>query len=254
MNEVRVCVMTGHGINADRELACAFELAGADVARVHLADLVADPAALFSYHILALPGGFSFGDHLGSGLVLASYLRRHIGETIVRFVEDGCLLIGICNGFQVLVKMGVLPNLSGDGSPEVSLVHNEQGVFVDRWVALQFDEDCPCVWTKGLTPAEAPIRHGEGRFVAKSEDVLDRLETEHLIAVRYAGTNPNGSEHSIAGITDRSGRVLGLMPHPEAFLFPQNHPRWTREHVATARGLEVFARGVEYAKEHLCRE
>jgi phosphoribosylformylglycinamidine (FGAM) synthase-like amidotransferase family enzyme len=247
-----VCVVTGYGINADEELALAFRMAGAVARRVHAGDLVADPGMLRRFDILALPGGFSFGDHLGSGKVLAHLLRRALRPAIEEFVVSGGLLIGICNGFQVLVKMGLLPNLAARWEPEVSLVHNASGVFEDRWVRLAFDPASPCVWTRGIAAMDVPVRHGEGRFVTADDRVLAELHAAHLAAARYvprdgsAGAaaypdNPNGSVDGIAGITDRTGRVFGLMPHPEAFLFCENHPEWTRSHgrLEVGRDMDV---------------
>jgi phosphoribosylformylglycinamidine synthase I len=266
------CVVTGYGINADEELTLAFRMAGAGARRVHAGDLVADPGLLARFDILALPGGFSFGDHLGSGKVLAHLFRRSLRPAIEEFVGSGGLVIGICNGFQVLVKMGLLPNLSARWEPEVSLVHNASGVFEDRWVRVAFDPASPCAWTRGVSPMDVPVRHGEGRFVAV-ERVLTELEAAHLAAVRYvcrdgsAGPaaypdNPNGSVDGIAGITDRTGRIFGLMPHPEAFLFRENHPEWTRGHVrpmvgngappwrgrGEGGGLAIFRAGVRAAR------
>ncbi len=244
MGVVRVTVITGFGINADRELALAFDRVGGRSERVHLIDLIADPGILERTEILALPGGFSLGDHLGSGLVFAARFRHHLSSHIDRFLGRGGLAIGICNGFQVMVKGGMIPNFNGRGEPEVTLVHNDTGRFTNSWVRVSFDERSPCVWTHDLSPMDIPIRHGEGRFVAKNEAVLDRLESEHLVAVRYHGENPNGSARMIAGITEATGRVLGLMPHPEAFIKEQNHPRWTREEVGSANGLELLRNGV----------
>jgi phosphoribosylformylglycinamidine (FGAM) synthase-like amidotransferase family enzyme len=235
------CVVSGYGINADEELALAFGMAGADARRVHAGDLVADPRLLAGFDIFALPGGFSFGDHLGSGKVLAHLFRRSLRSALEEFVDGGGLVIGICNGFQVLVKMGLLSNLAARWEPEVSLVHNESGVFEDRWVRIAFDSESPCVWTRGLASMEVPVRHGEGRFVVAGDRVLADLRAGHLVAARYAPReggpgparypdNPNGSVDGIAGITDRTGRIFGLMPHPEAFLFRENHPEWTRGH------------------------
>jgi phosphoribosylformylglycinamidine (FGAM) synthase-like amidotransferase family enzyme len=259
----RACVVTGYGINADEELALALRMAGSEAERVHAGELVADPGLLGRYGILALPGGFSFGDHLGSGKVLAHLLRRTLRPALEEFVASGGLIIGICNGFQVLVKMGLLPNLAGGWEPEVSLVHNERGVFEDRWVRIAFDPGSPCVWTRGVRSMDVPVRHGEGRLVAADDRVLDELRAAHLAAVRYAPRdggsgparspdNPNGSVDDIAGLTDRTGRVFGLMPHPEAFLFRENHPEWTRS--ASPRrfegaGLAVFRAGVRAARE-----
>lgn len=265
MSRPRVCVVTGYGINADEELALAFRMAGADARAVHAGDLVADPRLIGGFAILALPGGFSFGDHLGSGTVLAHLFRRVLRPALEEFVADGGLVIGICNGFQVLVKMGLLPNLSSRWEREVSLVHNESGVFEDRWVRIVFDHESPCVWTRALAAMDVPVRHGEGRFVVADQRVLAELRAGHLAAARYAPRdgrpgpaaypdNPNGSLDGIAGITDRTGRVFGLMPHPEAFLFPENHPEWTRSGpprrpaAVHGDGLAIFLRGVQAAR------
>jgi phosphoribosylformylglycinamidine (FGAM) synthase-like amidotransferase family enzyme len=146
----RVCVITGFGINADAELVRVFEMAGADPRRTHVADLIAEPDRLFEFRILAFPGGFSFGDHLGSGKVFATLFRRNLGSRMEQFLSRGGLAIGICNGFQVLVKMGVLPNTTGSGAQEVSLIHNDSGRYEDRWVNVRFEPESRCAWTRGL--------------------------------------------------------------------------------------------------------
>lgn len=247
---VRVCVVTGYGINAQDELAEAFRRTAGSPDLVHIQDLIDEPSRISRYRIVAFPGGFSFGDHLGSGLVFAHLVRQHLRGELEAFVADGGLLIGVCNGFQVLVKMGILPNLGGAWRPEVSLVHNASGLFEDSWVEVEFPEGSPCVWTNGLEPMELPIRHGEGRFIAASEALLADIESRRLVALRYRRRNPNGSQNGVAGITDPTGRILGLMPHPEAFLHRENHPRWTRSPVAAPRGLELFAKGVAWAESH----
>jgi phosphoribosylformylglycinamidine synthase subunit PurQ / glutaminase len=257
VSAVRVCVLQGLGINADEELIEVFAEAGAEPAGVHVTDLAEGVARLQDYHILALPGGFSFGDHLGSGRVLAMLLRRRLGESLRAFVREGRLAIGICNGFQVLAKAGLLPDLAGSGTPEVSLVTNDSGKFEDRWVRVGYPSSA-CVWTAGLAPTELPVRHGEGRLIAADDGVLRALLSGGRVAAVYlprsgAGPaaypdNPNGSIADIAGLCDASGRVFGLMPHPEAFRFPENHPRWTREPVAEAGGLAVFRQGVAFAR------
>ena len=157
-------------------------------------------------------------------------------------------MIGICNGFQVLVKSGLLPNLVGDWSPQVSLMHNESGIFNDSWVAVHFEEDSVCLWTEGLNDTELPVRHGEGRFVTQDGKILEELNRKHLIALRYSHRNPNGSVEDIAGITDPSGRILGLMPHPEAFIHKENHPHWRRLMPMPDPGIALFRRGVTVAK------
>lgn len=240
------CIVTGYGINADRELFEAFSRTGAAPEAVHLKDLLENPKVLFKHRILAFPGGFSFGDHLGSGLVMAGLVKRKLKEAVGSFLKEGKPIIGICNGFQVLVKSGMLPDTAGSGEQEVSLVGNDSGKFINIWVRVRFNPDSPCLWTTGLSGLELPIRHGEGKFSAPPE-ILKKLEEKNLIALWYDGDNPNGSEKAIAGITNPSGLILGLMPHPEAFLFPENHPRWTREPIKEALGLEIFRNCVNYA-------
>ena len=240
---MKTCIITGYGINADRELADAFRLAGSEAERVHLNDLIDDPAMVSKYRIIGFPGGFSFGDHLGSGLVFAGLFKRHLSQELAAFIADGGLIIGICNGFQVLVKMGVLPNYNKDSQPCVSLIHNESGRFDNRWVRIHADPESHCIWTKGISELDVPIRHGEGRFITANEEVYQRLAADRLIAFTYEGRNPNGSQGNIAGITDPTGRILGLMPHPEAYLYPRNHPAW-----AEGDGITIFRNGVAAAE------
>jgi len=251
-------IPTGFGINCEAETAHAFQLAGAAVEPVHLNDLIEDPALLAGSQILALAGGFSFGDHLGAGKVLANRLRRRLGQALSRFVEDGGLVLGICNGFQTMVRIGLVPH-GGLGEQTVALAPNRHGCFLDGWVTLAVDPDSPCVFTRGMTTLQVPVRHGEGRVIAAG-DQLDRIRACHLAPVRYADAatgqpterfpdNPNGSVDSIAGLCDGTGRVFGLMPHPEAFLHPQNHPGWRRRDLATREGdgLALFRNAVAAA-------
>jgi phosphoribosylformylglycinamidine synthase subunit PurQ / glutaminase len=254
----RVCIIVGLGINADAELGQAFRMAGAAASSVHVKDLIAQPGLLASFEILAFPGGFSFGDHLGSGKVFATLFRRNLGSAMNGFAARGGLVIGVCNGFQVLAKMGALPNLSGSASQEASLIHNDSGLFEDRWVRVRFEGRSRCVWTRGISEMDLPVRHGEGKFIVRSAQVLGLLESDGLIALRYASPrggppvypeDPNGSDGHVAGICDPSGRVFGLMPHPEAFIHPQNHPEWTSGSIARGEGLLIFANGVRAARE-----
>jgi len=253
---IKTCIVTGYGINADDELKKAFELVGSEVQKIHINDLIKIPALLDLHHIIGFPGGFSFGDHLGSGKVFAGLFKKKLKKALDRFIASGKLVIGICNGFQVLVKMGILPNLGGDWTQEVSLIHNDSGKFEDRWVTLGINPDSPCIWTKGLSKIEVPVRHGEGKFVIAEEGIEKQILDNHLHAVTYISKNgskdvqypdnPNGSVHNIAGVCDKTGRVFGLMPHPEAFIFPENHPRWKREKIAYGYGLDIFKNGVGY--------
>ena len=250
---VNVCIVTGYGINADEELAEAFRRAGGWVRSHHLNDITANPGLLANYHILGVPGGFSFGDHLGSGKVFAYLFRRHLQSQLRSFVSGGGLIIGVCNGFQVLVKSGILPDTHQDWQQEVSLVHNEGGTFVDRWVRIRANPNNKSPWLRGIGTLEVPIRHGEGRFITGGPAARTRILAENLQAFTYEGENPNGSEDGIAGITDRTGRILGLMPHPEAFLEPQNHPRWSAERVSTAACERLFRNGVEFVESRETR-
>ncbi len=240
---VPVLIACGFGINSDEELAEAFRRAGAEPSRVHLTDLLSEPGMLARFRILAFPGGFSFGDHLGSGVVLANLLRRRLRPEIEAFLADGGLALGICNGFQVLAKTGILTNLGGDWEREITLVHNEKPGYLDDWIRVRVEPECPCVWTRGLSTLDLPVRHGEGRFAARDPGILEELERERLVALRYEGRNPNGSANAIAGVCDRTGRVLGLMPHPEAFLEPENHPD-RRRRPPRDTGLAIFRNAV----------
>ena len=245
----RALVVTGHGINAELELLEVLRRAGAEPVAMHINDLVSDPSALGAFRLLALPGGFSFGDHLGSGKVLANLVRRRLGEALSAFTAAGNLTIGICNGFQVLAKAGILPNTTGDAQPEVTLVHNADGRFQDRWVRLVVNLRNPSPWLRGAPGlVEFPIRHGEGRFLPAEPSVLTKLNLANQVAFRYQGRNPNGSADAIAGITDPTGRVLGLMPHPEAFLDRHNHPRWTYQTPTPSSGLWLFENAVAHLR------
>lgn len=260
---VNALILTGFGINCDRETALAFERAGAKADRVHLNDLAENPAQLAGYQILAIPGGFSFGDDVASGRILANRLRYRLGAPLKKFVAAGKLAIGICNGFQVMVKMGLLPLFDDEFTQEMTLTHNDSGRFDNRWVNLQVDPASRCVWLQGITSLEVPIRHGEGKFIPRDNATLARLKSQGQAVLRYARTdgnpangtfpeNPNGSVDDIAGICDPSGRIFGLMPHPEAFLHRTNHPRWTREDLPEeGAGLQMFRNAVQYVEANL---
>ncbi len=258
----KVLVLTGYGINSDIELAHTFKLAGADAGRVHLTDLINGTRKLSEFQIFALPGGFSFGDDIASGKVLANMIKYNLGGEIQEFIDSGKLIIGICNGFQVMVKMGMLPAFDGDyTTQDVTLTFNDSGRFEDRWVHLRADKSSKCVFTEGIDSIYLPVRHGEGKFVAKDEQVFSRLKKGKHIVFRYvdgegnpAGYphNPNGSVDNIAAICDETGRVFGIMPHPEAFTHRTNHPAWTREELPEeGAGVAIFRNAVEYVRERL---
>lgn len=248
----RVLVIVGLGINADRELAEAFRRVGGDPSPVHALDILSQPDLLDAAELLALPGGFSFGDHLGSGLVLAKLLRQHLRPAVDRLLDRGVPVIGICNGFQVLVKSGLLPGHGEDWRPRVSLVHNDRGRFVDRWVRVRAAAAAGSGWIRGIDELDLPVRHGEGRFVYGDKEA--RRELSDLVAFRYAGHNPNGSEDAVAGMVDPTGRVLGMMPHPEAYLAPENHPGvgnlpGSVAPKGSALGIVILENGVHMARE-----
>jgi phosphoribosylformylglycinamidine synthase len=259
----RALILTGYGINTDYEAAHAFSLpaVGGEGVRVHLNDLIAAPHMLRDYQILVIPGGFSFGDDLGSGKVMAVKLRAHLLEPLQDFAASGRLVLGICNGFQVLVKLGFLPNVSGTGVQDVTVTFNDSGRFEDRWVYLAANPRSTCVFTTGMDRVYLPVRHGEGKFVPRDAAILATLEAHQCIALRYVDQygqpagypwNPNGSVANVAGLCDVSGRIFGLMPHPEAYLYPTNHPRWTRETVPTeGMGVQIFRNAVRYVNEAL---
>lgn len=267
MSQVKVLVVTGNGTNSHEESAHAARQAGADEATVeYFFDLVAGRVRLEDYNFLVFPGGFLDGDDLGAAQAAAlrwQYLETAEGERLVdqlrRFFESGGLILGICNGFQLLVKLGLLPAVGGRYfERQVSLSHNDSARYEDRWVTLNINEDSPCVFTKGLKQLYIPVRHGEGKLVTKDEETLREIVDNNLVALQYADPatgevtqkyplNPNGSPLGIAGLTDPTGRILGLMPHPEAFNHPTNHPGWTRGETAPL-GTEIFANAVRYLR------
>ncbi|MCO5045844.1 MAG: phosphoribosylformylglycinamidine synthase subunit PurQ [Verrucomicrobia bacterium] len=260
-----ILILTGYGLNCEAESAHAWRLAGAEPRLAHLNDVIEDPTLLRDAQGLMLMGGFSYGDHLGSGLVFANRLRTKLREELQAFIERGRIVLGVCNGFQILTQLGMLPGLKGDYfAPTVALQQNECGSFQNFWVTLRFEEKSPCVFTRGLTSMELPIRHGEGRLFTADRAALNQLQRKHLVPCRYADPatgkatmkfphNPNGSEKAIAGLCDETGRIFGLMPHPEAYLHPENHPQWDFQEVRgalpeTGQGLALFSNAVEFLK------
>jgi phosphoribosylformylglycinamidine synthase len=212
--EVRVLVLCGLGLNCEAETEAAFRLAGAVPVRVNLLDLLDGRAGRLADHaILAFPGGFAFGDHLGAGAVFANRIRWRLYEPLLEFIERGGLVIGICNGFQTLVRLGLLPGLDGDyRTPRATLAPNDRLGYRDAWVRVDFPADSPCLWTRGLGTMDLPSRHGEGKFLAESPELLARLERAGQVAARYVGPdggptttwphNPNGSPGAVAGLCD----------------------------------------------------
>ena len=258
----KAIVLTGYGINCDMETHHAFKLAGAEAERVHLTDLLNGTRKLAEFHIFALPGGFSFGDDIASGKVLANMIKYNLGEQVGEFMDDGKLIIGICNGFQAMVRMGLLPGFGGDyKNQEVTLTFNDSGKFEDRWVHLKGNKNSNCVFTEGIDNIYLPVRHGEGKFVVKTPSVLDKLKKNNQVVFQYVDSsgdpsgypwNPNGSVENIAGICDETGRVFGMMPHPEGFQHRTNHPAWTSlELPEEGAGVKIFRNAVDYASKNL---
>ena len=268
MREVQVMVLTGYGLNCDYETAYAFELAGARAERVHLNSLIEGAVNLEDYQILVFIGGFSWGDDHGAGVIQAVRLKTRIGDQLVHFVEKGNLVLGICNGFQSLVNLGLLPGLHKNYHQRlVALTFNDCGNFRDQWVALKVNPNSRCVFTRGIELAELPVRHGEGKFFADPAK-LAALRQNNQVVIQYAlpdgrpaegrfPFNPNGSLDDIAGICDATGRIFGLMPHPEAYNHPTNHPDWTRRKEFDRRrnlswqaeipaGIRMLQNGVDY--------
>ena len=234
-------ILVAPGTNRDRDVALALNLAGADSVVVSITDLERDANVINTAQMIVIAGGFSFADALGSGHVFALELEMLLGDRLQQAVSKGQPIIGICNGFQTLVRMGLLSS----GAGAMALDHNERGLFDCRWVTLRPSSE-KCVWTQGLHEnLECPIAHGEGRFTADTE-VVARLQSNDRVALRYVNGKPNGSADDIAGICDESGLVLGLMPHPENHVVPRQHPNFLR---STHQGLalELFRNGVAHA-------
>jgi len=256
----KALILRTAGTNCDQETAHAFELAGATSEKVHINQLVREPRLLDKYQLLAFPGGFSYGDDIAAGRILANQVAHHLHDAVHRFVESGKPVIGICNGFQVLVKTDLLPGpLGGRIGQTATLTNNDCGRFVDRWIRLA-PRSRKCIWTTDLMPLDLPTAHGEGKFVPAADSVRQALWDNDQVALVYvkgddsaaAGQfpdNPNGSIDDIAGVCDATGLVFGLMPHPERHVDPIQHPAWTRHRPLPVEGagLRVFRNAVAHA-------
>jgi phosphoribosylformylglycinamidine synthase len=271
---VKAIVITGNGTNCETEMAHACRLAGADdVDIVHMSALIYGEKSLDDYHFLNLPGGFLDGDDLGSAKAGANRILHAVvagtGERLydqfTRFIGAGKLILGVCNGFQLLVKLGMLPGIAGEYHDQTTtLTFNDSGRFEDRWVYLRVNGASPCVFTRGLAGVYLPVRHGEGKFLTKDGETRQKLQAQGQIVLQYSGTdygeptmdypaNPNGSVDAIAGICNETGRIFGLMPHPEAYLHYTNHPRWTREKLPEeGMGLAIFRNAVDFIRNGAC--
>lgn len=276
MANPRVLVLRAPGTNCDVETAHAFNVAGGESESVHVGRLIENPALHKRYQILCVPGGFSYGDDIAAGRILATRMRHHLDDMIHHFVDSGDnLVLGICNGMQVLMRLGVLtsgvqaaqPVMAGGGESEIvhdvppaTLTWNNHGRFEDRWVHLAVDQT-PCVFLKDIENMYLPMAHAEGKFVARDEHALEQLRSEGRLAIRYSDdahqvtektlpfpVNPNGGDANVAGVCDASGRVFGLMPHPERHIDAVQHPYWTRRKTQPEHGdgLQLFRNAVEW--------
>jgi phosphoribosylformylglycinamidine synthase subunit PurQ / glutaminase len=282
MPQPHVLVLRAPGTNCDLETAFAFETAGAATERVHVNRVLEQPALFDRFQILCIPGGFSYGDDVAAGRILANQLEHHLGDAITRFKDAGKLILGICNGFQVLIKLGVLLGDENGGGPAATLTWNDSGRYEDRWARLGVD-GAKCVFLRDIDEMYLPVAHAEGKFVARDEATLGQLAAAGQLPLRYLPLqasggatdvpgnvgramaahsperpsshpttlpfpdNPNGSQANVAGVCDPTGRVLGLMPHPERHITHTQHPRWTRpETTKTGDGLKMFQNAVAY--------
>lgn len=274
MSSPRICVLRAPGTNCDRETAHAFELAGGQADRIHLFRLLEDPSLLKQYQILCVPGGFSYGDDIGAGVIFSRQLRGQLNDAMHEFLTADKLVLGICNGFQVILKAGLLMRRGVENTDEsrfedqLTLTWNNSGIYTDRWVRLKVTSSSS-VFLKDMDEFEVPIAHAEGRIAVANDDVLAGLRSQQQISLCYWNDdatalaeksgdptnigilpepqNPNGSIANIAGLSDSTGRVLGLMPHPERFLFATQHPQWTRNGMrGDGQGLQLFKNATGY--------
>ncbi|KPJ83462.1 MAG: hypothetical protein AMS17_17530 [Spirochaetes bacterium DG_61] len=272
----KALVLTGYGINCDYETEYACSLAGFTADRIHLNDVLEGEGILSRYKLVVFPGGFSFGDDLGAGVAFAAKVRfsvsrsrKRLFDALMEYVLRDGLVLGVCNGFQILVRLGIIPAVDGGyGSQQVTLAPNSEGYFINRWVKLAVEGGSRNVFTRGMDLFSLPVRHGEGRFIAMDRELLGRIEAEHHVSLRYCDgrgypaetfpQNPNGSVNAIAGICDSSGRIFGLMPHPEAAVSLYQYPDWTRRKQEARRngtplpssgdGLSIFQNAYSYVR------
>ncbi len=257
-----ILIITGYGVNCEAESEHAWKLAGAKTVQMHINDLIAKPEQMRNVQGIMFIGGFSYGDHMTSGHVFALRVKHHLRTELQKFIDDKKIIMGICNGFQTMTKIGLLPGFDGNYfDPKISLMQNDCGTFQNFWVNLKFETDSPCIFTQGLDTLPMPIRHGEGKIFTTDSGELDKIEAQNCVAVRYADNtdtptqefpaNPNGSLNAIAGLCDPTGRIFGMMPHPEAYLFPENHPNWDKQRIEKTLpeqglGLKLFENGVKF--------
>ena len=267
MNQPKILILRAPGTNCDEETAYAFARAGGAPRSIHVNRLLAQPDVVTDYQVLCIPGGFSYGDDVAAGKIFANQICRHLADAFAVFRDAGKLILGICNGFQVLIKCGLLDTDDSQG-PAATLAWNDSGRFIDCWVRLHVHTDGPpCVYLEGIEQLYLPVAHAEGKFVTRDVATLDRLQQAGQLVLRYQPPggdprghhgNPNGSMQDVAGMCDHTGRVFGLMPHPERHIDPTQHPSWTRRDLSTDQtgpdphdqaegdGLQLFRNAVEY--------
>ncbi|MHC4456389.1 MAG: phosphoribosylformylglycinamidine synthase I [Planctomycetota bacterium] len=265
MRDVKAVVLRAAGINCDFETEYALELAGATAQRLHINRIIENKRVLDEFQILVFPGGFSYGDDVAAGKILANQIIHHLSETIKKFIDDGKVVLGICNGFQVLVKAAILPGTTSNeqqatsNEPQVTITYNDSGKYEDRWVYLAPQTE-KCIFIEPDRQIYLPVAHGEGKVVTKDKATLEKLRSAGQIAFKYVDENgdegpypinPNSSMASIAGLTDTTGRVLGLMPHPERHVRHTQHPHWSRlKDNKDADGMTIFNNAVKYIQEN----
>lgn len=257
----KALILRTAGTNCDMESAYAAEQAGFEADRIHINRIASGDVDIEKYSFLFIPGGFSYGDDIAAGKIMALELNKRLGDALLRFEEQGKLMLGVCNGFQILIKTGLLPfHTKSPDKMRATLTDNDSGKFEDRWVYLATEPDTVCVFTKSMKPViELPVAHGEGKFIVQGENDMKELKNNGQVVLRYVNKNggnpsypedPNGSLGHIAGVCNKHGTIFGLMPHPERFLHKTNHPRWTREPLPDdGDGTVFFKNAFEYCSE-----
>ncbi len=271
LKTVKALIITGYGINCEEEMGAAYKLAGSHADIVHINEILLKGFSIHDYDILNFPGGFSFGDDIASGKVFSNKLKfkklssgKTFVEEVKSFIDNGNYILGVCNGFQILVKVGLLPNINGNLNQEVTLTLNNSGKFEDRWVYCKVLEKVKTPFLNGINIIKLPVRHGEGKFIIKNEKIKKEIIDNGLNCLSYCDDrgnitskypiNPNGSELCCAGLSTYDGQVFGLMPHPEAYLSIYNNPDWGKEKRINpllgdeGEGLNIFKNIIDYIK------
>lgn len=261
MTAPKALIIRTSGTNCDLETSEALRRYGAECEKKHINEILVDKEQIFNYGLIVFPGGFADGDYISSGKILANTIKNNLKDELIRFNLEGKLILGICNGFQMLVKSGFLPNIEGKLEQETTLTFNESLKFEDRWIYLKKVGNMPNLFLKDIDVMRVPINHGEGRFVPKDNETLKTMYRLGMIGLKYCfddglvankiyPANPNGSIDDIAGISDRTGRIFGLMPHPEKCLTPYHFPDWSRGNTKEEdSSLMIFKNAIDYLKK-----